>query len=378
MEQKAISVSQLSGYIKGIFEAEELLHNISVYGEISGLSVLRGNAYFSLKDENALLSCVFFGAPENALKNGDLIVATGTPRYYTKGGKLNFNVVATRPFGVGNLFQKFLDLKQKLENEGLFDAEHKKPIPKNVRKIGVVTSDKGAVIRDIINVASRRDGAIQIVLFPSRVQGEGADLDIIRGLEYFETRDDVDVVIVARGGGSFEDLMPFNSERLARTIYACNKPIVSAVGHETDFTIADFVADLRAPTPSAAAELVVQLQTDKIALVLGLWEKICVLMKRKIESSVQKILSCKRDMASAATAKLNEKEYEIELLAQSLEKLNPNKVLQRGYAKLEMNGKNITSVSQINCGDLLQINLKDGKLEAKVENVMEEKDGENV
>lgn len=369
MDQKAISVSQLGGYVKGIFDAEELLHNISVYGEISGLSVLRGNAFFSLKDENALLSCVFFGADEKALKNGDLIVATGTPRFYVKGGKLNFNVVKIEPFGVGQLFQKYLELKQKLESEGLFSKEHKKLIPKNVKKIGVVSSDKGAVIRDIINVSTRRNKGVSIVLFPARVQGEGADKDIIRGIEYFETRDDVDVVIVARGGGSFEDLMPFNSEELARAVYKSKKPIVSAVGHETDFTIIDFVSDLRAPTPSAGAELVVEQCLNKVSNVKQLWERLSNCVLRKAERAEQETISLKRDMNNAVCSLVNSKEYSIGLCVQALEKLNPKKVLERGFAKIEKEKENIISISQVSVGDRLQIYVKDGKLETKVENM---------
>ena len=194
MENKAISVSQLSGYIKGIFDAEELLHDISVFGEISGLSVLRGNAYFALKDEDAILQCVYFGVDENVLKNGDLIVATGTPRYYVKGGKLNFNVVRVAPYGIGELFKKFLETKSKLEQEGLFNPLSKKLLPKDVKKIGVVTSEKGAVIRDIINVSTRRNPAINIVLYPARVQGEGAELDLIEGIKYFDQNSNVDVI----------------------------------------------------------------------------------------------------------------------------------------------------------------------------------------
>ena len=231
MEQKAISVSQLSGYIKGIFEAEELLHNIMVYGEISGLSILRGNAYFSLKDEEAILSCVFFGADEKNLKNGDLVVVTGTPRYYVKGGKLNFNVYKVEPFGVGELFKKFLETKERLAKEGFFDEDRKKEIPKDIKRIGVVTSEMGAVIQDIINVTTRRNKSIDIVLYPARVQGDGADKDIIEGIKFFENYN-VDVIIVARGGGSFEDLMPFNSEELARVVFECTKPLISAVGHD--------------------------------------------------------------------------------------------------------------------------------------------------
>lgn len=373
MEQKAISVSQLSGYIKGIFDAEELLHNISVYGEISGLSVLRGNAYFSLKDEDALLSCVFFGADESKLKNGDLIVATGTPRYYVKGGKLNFNVVRVEPYGIGELFKKFLETKEKLEREGLFSSEHKIQIPQNVKKIGVVTSEKGAVIRDIINVSSRRNKSVSISVYPSRVQGEGADKEIIDGIRYFDEKSDVDVIVVARGGGSFEDLMPFNSEELARVVYNCQKPIVSAVGHETDFTIIDFVSDLRAPTPSAAAELIVLPRREKVLEITSKFDYITSLISKKIDQSFRNALDLKRDLDNNVKNLLNLHEYNLGISAQAIEKLNPNKILERGYAKIEKNGDNVNSISDVNLKDSLEIYLKGGKINVEVENVEERK-----
>ncbi|MGN0748219.1 MAG: exodeoxyribonuclease VII large subunit [Christensenellales bacterium] len=367
MEQKAISVSQLSGYIKGIFDAEELLHNISVYGEISGLNILRGNAYFTLKDDCAILSCVFFGADESNfnLKNGDSIVATGTPKYYVKGGKLNFNVVKVEPYGVGELYRKFIETKDKLEREGLFDGEHKKPLPITVKKIGVVSSDKGAVIRDIINVTTRRDKSVDIVLFPSRVQGEGADIDVIRGVRYFNYTD-VDVIIIARGGGSFEDLMPFNSEALAREVFQSEKPIVSAVGHETDYTIVDFVADLRAPTPSAAAELIVKESKTKVENICQTWQKIANLVLQKINVNLGELVNLKRELNLNIKQLINGFEYDLGLKSQALEKLNPNKLLKMGYAKLESENKNISSVDQISLDQNLHIYLKDGRIKACV------------
>lgn len=372
MDQKAISVSQLSGYIKGIFDAEELLHNISVYGEISGLSILRGNAYFTLKDENALLSCVFFGVEdENVLKNGDLIVATGTPRYYVKGGKLNFNVVSARPYGIGELFQCFMETKNKLEREGFFDVEKKKQIPKKVKKIGVVSSEKGAVIQDIINVSSRRDKSVNIVLFPSRVQGEGAEKDVIAGIKYFNEKSDVDVIIVARGGGSFEDLMPFNSEELARVVFESEKPVVSAVGHETDFTIIDFVSDLRAPTPSAAAELVVMPKKDKIDSILSLFSQISSDIEQKLNRGYSSISILRKDLNNSIKTYLNERVYNLEIKAQALGKLNPARVLERGYAKIEKKEANISSIKEVEVEDDLQIYLKDGRISAVVKNLEE-------
>lgn len=365
MEQKAISVSQLSGYIKGIFDAEELLHNISVYGEISGLSFLRGNAYFSLKDEDALLQCVYFGAEENGFKNGDLIVATGTPRYYTKGGKLNFNVSRVEPYGVGELFRRFLETKSKLEQEGLFNPLAKKEIPKDVKKIGVVTSEKGAVIRDIINVSTRRNAGINIVIYPARVQGEGAEADLIDGVLFFDTKSDVDVIVVARGGGSFEDLMPFNSEKLARAVFACKKPVVSAVGHETDFTIIDFVSDLRAPTPSAAAELIVGEKREKVSNLISIFTQLSSQILEELNYKFSSAIDFKRSLDQALKEKLSETEYNLSMKIQALENLNPKKVLERGFAKIESRGRNISSIKAISVKDDLEIYLKDGKIVAQ-------------
>ncbi len=368
LEQKAISVSQLSGYIKGIFDAEELLHNISVYGEISGLSILRGNAYFSLKDEDALLSCVYFGCDNLDIKNGDLVTVAGTPRYYVKGGKLNFNVVKVEPFGIGELFKKFLETKEKLAREGLFDEHVKKSVPFNIKRVGVVSSESGAVIQDIINVTTRRNKGVDIVLYPVRVQGEGADKDVIEGIKFFDNYN-VDVIIVARGGGSFEDLMPFNSEELARVVYAANKPIVSAVGHETDFTIIDFVSDLRAPTPSAAAELVVLQRSEKILEIIRKYEQISLVLNQKVNGLQTDLLAMKKDLDNTIRNVLNDKEYGINLLAQALDKLNPKKVLERGYAKIEKNRQNISSILQVGMQDNLEIYLKDGKIDAEVKKV---------
>ncbi len=365
MEQKAISVSQLSGYIKNIFEAEELLHNISVYGEISGLSILRGNAYFSLKDEDAILSCVFFGTDGTNLKNGDLVTVTGTPRYYVKGGKLNFNVLKVEPFGIGELFKKFLEIKERLAKEGLFDEDKKKPLPKNIKRIGVVSSEQGAVIQDIINVTTRRNKSVDIVLYPVRVQGENADKEIIEGVRFFE-KHDVDVIIVARGGGSFEDLIPFNSELLAITVYECTKPVVSAVGHETDFTIIDFVSDLRAPTPSAAAELVIAEKREKMVDILSKYDRIASVLVSKATEADNILKNLRKDLEISIKNIINDREYSINLVSGLLNKLNPTKLLERGFAKIEKQGKAVTKIEQLNLQDDLEIYLKDGKIISEV------------
>ena len=255
MAFKPITVSQVSQYVKQIFDAEELLHGICVVGEISGWSYLRGTSYFTLKDENSAISCVCFTADKfNDFKNGDSVMVVGSVKYYTKTGKLNFNAIKIEPYGENVLYQKFLELKKSLEDKGYFLPECKKPIPKQIKRIGVVSSEGGAVIQDIINIRTRRNPAIDIVLYPVKVQGVGAENEIAHGISVLDNYN-VDVIVVARGGGSFEDLAPFNTEIVADAVFYCKKPLVSAVGHETDYTIIDFCSDLRAPTPSAAAEL---------------------------------------------------------------------------------------------------------------------------
>ena len=391
MEIKALSVTQLGTYVKNIFDAEEMLHDINVFGEISGFSVTRDIAYFTLKDENALLSCVLFGASRfPTIKNGDSVILTGTPRFYVKGGKLNFNVSKVSPYGQGQLYLQFLQLKEKLEKEGLFDASHKIEIPQDVKRIGVVTSEGGAVIQDIINVSSRRDPMVNIVLYPVKVQGVDAEKEIAKGINFFSDYD-VDVVIVARGGGSLEDLQPYNTEIVARATYECKKPIVSAVGHETDFTIIDFVSDLRAPTPSAAAELVCVDRVSQTALYKKLYSnfKLCFdrfmqnkqsaleLRAIRLEKGAEKVVSGGKMKLNSLISRLNsatmnmynDKIYSLGVVEKTLKSLNPIDVLKRGFAKVEIDGKSIESVEDVEIGSEIVTYLKDGKITAKTSSV---------
>ena len=365
MQENVISVAKLCGYIKRIFESEELLHNISVYGEVSGFSVTRGVAYFNLKDEDALLPCVYFGVNED-LKNGDKIIATGTPGYYVKGGKLNFNVIKTKPYGIGEIYQKFLEIKDKLEKEGLFLESRKKSIPKNIRRIGVVTSATGAVIRDIINVATRRDNSVDIVLYPASVQGIYAENEIIRAIEFLDNHN-VDVIVVARGGGSFEDLNVFNSEKIARIVAAAKKPVVSAVGHETDFTIIDFVSDLRAPTPSAAAEILTQIKNERKQAVIFKFNQIQKITNLKLEEKFNLYVDFKQSIENKLKEFFREKEYEYAITLKILEKHNPNELLDRGYAFIEKGGKAV-KFSDVNIQDEINVIIKGGKLDAVIKN----------
>lgn len=384
---EAISVTRYSNYIRDIFNAEELLHNIKIVGEIFGVSFSRQVAYFSLKDEASSISCVcFYPQLLNFIKEGESVVVTGSPNYYTKSGKLSFNIVDVQPAGQGLLYQKFIELKEKLEKEGLFDLSHKKPMPREIKRIGVITSKDGAVIRDIINVSTRRNPSIDIVLFPTKVQGNGAEDEIALAIKKFDQYKDIDVIVVARGGGSLDDLWAFNTEKVARATYECEKPIVSAVGHETDYTIIDFVSDLRAPTPSAAAELLTENVLDKKNELIKKIKRLNSLSSYYYNQKKDEISSFIRALnnASASFLKLNRVKldkqtldferkaegyinnfsYELGLLDNSLQKISPYDILKRGYAKIEQEGKVVDKAQDIMLSSRLVINFQDGNVTA--------------
>ena len=390
--EKAISVTQLNTYIKQIFDAEEMLSFIKVIGEVSGLSMSKGVAYFTLKDENAQLSCVCFSPNSFTFQNGDKVYVTGSPRYYVKGGKLNFNVTKIEQAGLGELYQQFLMLKDKLNLLGYFSEDHKKSIPKSIKRIGVVTSAEGAVIQDIINIRNRRNPKIDIVLYPVKVQGKDAEYEIAKGIEFFDNYD-VDVVIVGRGGGSLEDLMAFNTEVVANAIYHSTKPIVSAVGHETDFTICDFVSDLRAPTPSAASEILCDNLQDikqKSKLMILRLSQVMQSYVKNIKQKANQILSslvslintsvfenkqksknlCFR-LENATQRNIEDCQYKLGIAYNKLTKLNPNEILKLGYATVRIKNNYINSITNLSKGDEINVCLKDGKFTATVVNIGE-------
>lgn len=270
------TVSQVAKFIFDVFEAETYLHNICIYGEVSGYKISQNHAYFTLKDENCQIQCSCFNYRKTYVpKDGETVIIKGSPNFYQKGGRLSFVVDFIEPRGKGDLFLKIEELKRKLKEEGLFEEVYKKSIPAYCKTVGVVTSKTGAVIRDINTTIRRYNKAIDIILYDAKVQGVGAVEEMIDGITALDKLN-LDAIIIARGGGSVEDLMPFNDERLARTIFSAVTPIISAVGHETDFTICDFVADKRAATPTAAAELVAYSQSEQIEnlkYTLGLLNK---------------------------------------------------------------------------------------------------------
>lgn len=391
MESRLISVSEFSFYVSKVFENEILLQNLNIVGEISSFNISGDIAYFQIKDTNALLQCILFNAKKYYKPNiGDKVVVTGSPNYYIKNGKFSFNCYQIKPYGIGDLYKQFEEMKAKLSKEGLFDIEHKKDKPKFIKNIGIVTSKQGAVIQDIINVSTRRDCSINIFLFPVKVQGMGAEIEISKGIEFFNNYD-VDAVIVARGGGSKEDLAPFNSEIVARATYNSNKFIVSAVGHETDYTIIDYVSDLRAPTPSAAAELLTKDRNEEIKNFKNNIRHFYALLNNIIENNKNKLLSNIENLYynlelkiknfdskvvdnlvfinSLIDSALDSKISSCEKYNEILEICNPKHIMDRGYAKIEKNNKVISSTKKVNINDEINIIFSDGKLNAIIKNI---------
>lgn len=385
---EAITVTKLNTYIKQIFDAEELLHNIPVVGEIFGISSSRNVFYFSLKDESSSLSCVsFYPNLFIDIKEGDKVIVTGSPNYYIKGGRLNFNVIKLEKVGLGELYEQFLKLKDKLQHEGLFDEHHKKKIPSEIKRIGVITSKEGAVIQDIKNVAWRRNPMVDIVLYNTKVQGLNAENEIAHAIEVMGKYDKIDVIVVARGGGSLEDLWAYNTEVVARATYNCTKPIVSAVGHETDYTIIDFVSDLRAPTPSAAAELLTFDLSGKRAEMWGMFELLYSEVKKIINKNINafnmtnyKLFNViekrlvkeennfnnkKYDFLNSCESFINQQYYDLGLIETTIKNIDPKKILSQGYAKIEQNNISVSSLAQLNKDNDLTINFIDGKIKAR-------------
>ncbi len=383
---KIFTVSQINKIIKDLIDNEVILEDIMITGELSSFSITRNIAYFTLKDNDNLLSCIQFNAYKE-FKIGDLVQCRGNIKYYPKGGKLTFSVLSIENCGQGELYQQFLKMKKKLEEEGLFDEANKISIPKYINSVGVVTSKTGAVLQDIKNIAFRRNPNIDIYVYDAQVQGNYAVQQIIEGITYFDNMTDVDVIVVARGGGSIEDLMPFNDEELTRVAFICNKPLISAVGHETDYTILDFVADLRAPTPSAAAELITFNNADLIQYIKDIKFNFDSIIDDKIidfETKVNyNILNIERvlnDTISGEILYINDlfnnierlldknidtTIYRVNILLNTLDKLNPTKLLKSGYAHITKNNS-IINFENIKVGDEIDIRTNDAKIKAKV------------
>ena len=403
MEQNVLTVTQVNEYIKGMFDASHFLQDVSVKGEISNFTnhYKTGHMYFTLKDEGGVLRAVMFKFNATQLKfepeNGMKVVARGRISSYVKDGSYQIYVEAMEPDGIGALYVAFEQLKEKLSKEGLFDSAHKKPIPRYPRKMGIVTSPTGAAIRDMINVSSRRFPMTELILFPCLVQGDNAPEQIAQGIKFFNTRCPVDTIIIGRGGGSLEELWAFNNEALARVIYASNIPIISAVGHETDFSISDFVSDMRAPTPSAAAELALpdfvkemekldmissSMKKDLYNRIARYHTKLSEISKKRCLSSPSVLIEDKcmaldnlsQKLNDKALALLDKKSHSLRYAIGTLEALNPLKVLARGYSVVyKPDGAIIKSIKDVKEKEQIEFKTSDGSVLATVDEVREER-----
>lgn len=388
------SVSQVNAVIKGYLEASPVLADLTVSGEVSNYrKPSSGHHYFTLRDSESALSCVMFryGRGGEFIADGTQVIAHGKVSVYTARGDLQLYVDTVKPDGLGALQQAFDALKIKLDSEGLFDPDRKRELPEFPGKIAVITSPSGAVIQDIINVLSRRYPLAEILLIPTAVQGDSAAPEIVQALTFLKAMDDIDVAIVARGGGSLEDLWPFNEEIVARAIFSCDVPVISAVGHETDFTIADFVADVRAPTPSAAAEIVapdvydlsrgVESYTQYIRqsaerLTSEGRNQLDLLMDRmeyRIPDTVTPRERVEELLARGrlATTRMTElKKADLRGVEAQLSALGPAGILQRGYSVVRVkDGAVISSVADVSKGDTLEVTMSGGSVNAEVTEV---------
>ena len=395
--QNVYTVAQINTYIKNMFTQDYLLQKVEVQGEISNCKYHpSGHIYFTITDKKGTLSCVMFAGNrknlEFTLTEGQQVIVEGSIDIYERDGKYQLYARKIRKDGAGALFEQFERLKQELLERGLFAKEYKQPIPKHIRTLGVVTASTGAAIRDIINIAKRRNPYVQIILYPAVVQGDGAAPSIVQGIRALEKLG-VDVMIVGRGGGSMEDLWAFNTELVAQAVFDCSVPIISAVGHETDTTIIDFVSDLRAPTPSAAAELAVydvnellsRLENVKEQLSAGMERKMRILRLQaeqkkqllntlspmsKIREKKYQCICSEEILKEAFWRKLNDKKYELQLQIERLTGLSPLQKLQQGYSyTVDSENRNVRSISNVKTGDMLEIFVTDGKILTKVEDV---------
>ena len=387
-------MSQVSSLIKTYLESSPVLADLTVSGEVSNYRhPSSGHHYFTLRDAESALSCVMFryGRGGEFIADGSQVIVHGKVSVYTARGDMQLYVDRVQPDGVGALQQAFEELRLRLEQEGLFDPARKRELPKFPEKIAAITSPSGAVIQDITNVLSRRYPLAELVLIPSAVQGENAAPEIVRAISAVNAMDDIDVAIVARGGGSLEDLWPFNEEIVARAIFGCNKPVISAVGHETDFTIADFVADLRAPTPSAAAEIVAPDVHDLARDVAGYAAYLAQTIERSVrerrtqldflldrmesrapdtDTPRQRVEELLTRAKLAASHVFEARRQDVRRLEAQLTALGPHQILGRGYSIVRVkDGPVAVSAGDISAGDELQITLHDGEVDATANEV---------
>ena len=399
MTQNVYTVRQVNAYIKNMFTQDFMLNRIYIKGEVSNCKYhTSGHLYFSLKDESGTIACVMFAGQRSGLsfrmQEGQQVIVLGSVSVYERDGRYQVYAKEIVLDGAGLLYEKFIKLKKELEEMGMFAPEYKKPIPKYVRTVGVVTAPTGAAVRDIINITRRRNPYVQILLYPALVQGASAAPSIVNGIRALE-RQGVDVMIVGRGGGSIEDLWAFNERMVAQAVFDCTVPIISAVGHETDTTIIDYVADLRAPTPSAAAELAVTAANDIDQEILSRQERLYRQMDRVLQRKRQqaeqremrlKYLSPANRIREKRTYSiqleerlenrmqtiLRDRRHTLALYIERMKAVSPLEKLNSGFSYVEAaDGKNIRSVTQVHEGDSLRIRVSDGVIDTKVEQVQQ-------
>lgn len=393
-----ITVSQLNSYIKSVLEQDVNLNLIYIVGEVSNFVhyYKSGHMYFTLKDDKSQLKAVMFSSNAEKVKfkieNGLRVICRGRVSAYEKDGQYQLYVDSIQPDGIGELSLAYEQLKQRLFEEGLFDEEHKKALPRFPRRIGVATSNMGAAVEDIKNITKRRYPLAEIVIAPTIVQGDLAPNDIVKSIKLLDSIDDIDVIIVGRGGGSIEDLWAFNTEIVARAVYECKKPIISAVGHETDYTVCDFVADVRAETPSAAAEKAVPDINVIMSFVNSSRERMLSLINYKLQDEMQRLDNLQNkgplsnfseyienykdildgytnDMLSILSDRLRDNSFKLSGLADKLNSLSPLAVLSRGYSVVSMNDRIVNSTKSVKVNDVVDVTLSDGRIICTVKEV---------
>ena len=403
MTRNVYTVGQVNAYIKNMFTQDYMLNRIYVKGEVSNCKYhTSGHIYFSLKDESGTIACVMFAGQRGGLSfrmsEGQQVIVLGSVSVYERSGSYQIYAKEIRLDGEGLLYEKFQTLKRELEEMGMFAPEYKKPIPKYAKRIGIVTAPTGAAIRDIMNISYRRNPYVQLILYPAQVQGDGAAVSIVRGIRMLE-KQDVDIIIVGRGGGSIEDLWAFNEEIVARAIFECETPVISAVGHETDTTIADYVSDLRAPTPSAAAELAVfdyrQLENQKLEYKLRMQRlliqrvEIYRLRLEKLETKLkylhpenklreyrQRLMEFEDKLRNNMRNQLQLKKHRFQICLEKMKGLSPLHKLNQGFSYVETEERQtLKSIAQVNTGDIVSVYVTDGVIKASVEEVKEEHHG---
>lgn len=404
MTKNVYTVKQVNAYIKNMFTQDFMLSRIYVKGEVSNCKYhTSGHIYFSLKDESGTIACVMFAGQRGGLSfrmsEGQQVVVFGSVNVYERSGSYQLYAREIRLDGEGRLYERFQALRRELEEMGMFAPEYKKEIPAYAGRVGVVTAPTGAAVRDIMNISARRNPYVQLILYPARVQGEGAAESVARGIHMLE-RQGVDVIVVGRGGGSIEDLWAFNEEIVARAIFDCTVPVISAVGHETDTTIADYVADLRAPTPSAAAELAVydfrQVQsrmqeTDlKLKRLLGQKIQLARMQLRQyvtrlkvlhpryqLQERQQLLVEYEERLKRCMEGKIQKERHRLALYIEKMKGLSPLKKLNLGYAYVEdEKGNSVRSVQQVRKGSVLSVHVTDGVIYTSVTGFKEEEHGE--